>query len=60
MRPAPVVVGRVDIVVGRAADRIGKIRKDRRGQVAALIPVPDVIHINGPQHDGTTVIIDPV
>ena len=55
-----VVVGRVDIEIGRRPDAACKIGQDRRGAVAAPVPIPDIVHVDGPQHDRAAMIGDAI
>ena len=58
MRVRSVVIGRVDIEIGRTTDVVCQIGQDRRSRVAAPVPVPDVVYVCGPQYDGTAMIGD--
>ncbi len=55
-----VVIGRIDVVIGRSADRAGEVGQDRRRRVARPVAVPDVIDVRAAEHHRAAVIEDAV
>src|SRR5262249_1595088 len=58
MRIRSVVIGRVDVEIGRPTDIACKIGQNRLSAIAAPVPVPDVVDVGGTQHDGAAMVRD--
>src|SRR5690242_2108287 len=55
-----VVIGRVDVEIGRSTDAARQIRENRRGAVARPVAIPDVVDGRAARDQRAAVIVDAI